>query len=536
MKEKINVIIKKELKELTPYANNAKIHTQSQIEKIKASIMEFGYNDPIEIDEKGVILVGHGRYEALKQLKYETIGVIQHSHMSEVAKKQYIIANNQTTLETGFNEDILALELEALKELGADLELTGIEADEIEALGTMTEGIEAEELEEKEVEAQQDEIPVANSGKFFSKKGDIWLLGEHRLMCGDSTDLESVILLMNGEKATLGHNDPPYGMKKEKDGVTNDNLNFNDLLKFNEKWIKLQFQVLDENGSFYCWGTDEPLMDIYSGILKPLISEQKATFRNLITWNKGNGQGQNSDLTRSYAIADEKCLFLMCGVQGFNNNSNNYFEGWEPIRDYLLESRLELGWDIPTMKRVVGHSDLSRDHWTSKSQFNLPTKKTYEALQAGAREQEKKEGKEYRAFSKEYDEIKKEYDEIKKEYYGTRAYFNNTHDNMNNVWNIKRTPTSEKEQAGGHATPKPIELCARVIKSSSRKNDIVLDMFGGSGSTLITCEQLERICYTMEYEERWVDVIVKRYKNTGKEDIKVLRNGVIYNWEDVKEG
>ena len=99
---------------------------------------------------------------------------------------------------------------------------------------------------------------------------------------------------MNGEKADVGFNDPPYGMKKEKDGFLNDNLNFDDLLYFNREWIALQFTHLKENGSWYCWGTDEPLMDIYSDILKPYIKEQKATFRNLITWDKGNGQGQVS--------------------------------------------------------------------------------------------------------------------------------------------------------------------------------------------------------------------------------------------------
>ena len=100
-------------------------------------------------------------------------------------------------------------------------------------------------------------------------------------------------------------------------------------------------------------------MDIYSNILKPLIKTQKATFRNLITWNKGNGQGQLSEDFRMYPMADEKCLFVMCGIQGFNNNADNYFDGWEPIRDYLLKSRLEMGWSVPDMKKVVGHSSLS---------------------------------------------------------------------------------------------------------------------------------------------------------------------------------
>ena len=112
------------------------------------------------------------------------------------------------------------------------------------------------------------------------------------------------------------------------------------------------------------------------------------------------------------------------------------------------------------------------------------------------------------AFKKEYEEIKKEYEEIKKEYYSTRAYFNNTHDNMNNVWHFDRTSASERELTGGHATPKPIALCSRAIKSSSRENESVLDVFGGSGSTLIACEQTNRNCYMMELDEHYANVII----------------------------
>ena len=105
------------------------------------------------------------------------------------------------------------------------------------------------------------------------KKGETWKLGRHRIMCGDSTKAEDVAKLMNGEKATLCFTAPPYGMKKEKDGVLNDNLNYDDLLEFNKKWIPISFQSLTEEGTWYCWGTDEPLMDIYSNILKPMAKK-----------------------------------------------------------------------------------------------------------------------------------------------------------------------------------------------------------------------------------------------------------------------
>ena len=126
-----------------------------------------------------------------------------------------------------------------------------------------------------------------------------------------------------------------------------------------------------------------------------------------------------------------------------------------------------------------------------------------------------------RAFLREYDDIKHEYDDIKHEWYSTRAYFNNTHDNMNNVWHFDRAGKDEREHTGGHATPKPIALCSRAIKSSSREGEIVLDVFGGSGSTLIACEQLNRKCYMAELDPIYCNVIIDRWeKLTGEKAVK----------------
>ena len=347
----------------------------------------------------------------------------------------------------------------------------------------------------------------------INKLNDLWILGNHRLLCGDSTKIENVEKLMNGQKADLVFTDPQYGMRKEKDGILNDNKNNKELLTFNYQWIPISFSFLKNNGSWYCWGKDEPLMDIYSNILKPMQNESKITFRNLITWDKGKGQGQKALKSRMYSIADEKCLFIMIGVQHSNTNSENYYEEWEPIRDYLLKSRLAMKWDIPTMKRIVGHSDISRDHWTSKSQFNLPTKKNYEALQKEAEKQRIENKLDNDAFKTDYTELKSAYD-------STKAYFNNTHDNMNNVWHFCRTSLEERKLTGNHPTPKPLALCSRAIKTSSRENEIVLDLFGGSGSTLIACEQLNRQCYMMELEPKYCDVIIRRWqKLTGQQAI-----------------
>ena len=177
---------------------------------------------------------------------------------------------------------------------------------------------------------------------------------------------------------------------------------------------------------------------------------------------------------------------------------------------------MKCGWDIPTMKTIAGHSDKSRDHWTSKSQWNLPTEDVYIKFQTWAKEHNIK------AFTKQYEELRKQYEELRKQYEELRAYFDNTHDNMNNVWHFSKTSGEERESAGGHATPKPIALCTRAIKSSSRENENVLDVFGGSGSTLIACEQNNRNCYAMELEPKWVDVIIQRWENfTGEKAIKL---------------
>lgn len=492
-------IIYKKVQDLIPYINNSRTHSEEQVNQIVASINEFGFTNPLLIDEKDNIIAGHGRLLASKKLKMEEVPCIVLSGLTEAQKKAYIIADNKMALNAGWDEELLKIELENLKELDFDLDLTGFNVDELDdILGN----------NEEETEIVEDEVPeVPEEPK--AKLGDIYQLGNHFLMCGDSTSEEDVAKLMNGVKADMVFTDPPYGMKKENDGVANDNLNYDDLLEFNKKWIPITFNNLKDNGSWYCWGIDEPLMDIYSNILKPMAKENKITFRNLITWDKGNGQGQLSSEFRMYPIADEKCLFVQVGIQCLTLNADQYWEEYEPIRKYLYDERLKCGWDIPTMKTIAGHSDKSRDHWTSKSQWNLPTEDVYKKFQNWAKEHN------IEAFTKEYEKLRAEYEKL-------RAYFDNTHDNMNNVWHFSKTSGEERESAGGHATPKPIALCTRAIKSSSRENENVLDVFGGSGSTLIACEQNNRNCYVMELEPKWVDVIIQRWENfTGKKAVLI---------------
>jgi len=459
--------------------NNPRVIKDFQFKKLVKSIKESPWMlqlRSIIVNDDNIVLGGNQRLRACKEAGLKEVYIIKASSLTEEQQREFIVKDNLSSGEWDWDSLANEFEVEDLENWGLDLPV---------------------DLAVQELEAEEDDYEMPNEIKTDIVLGDLIEIGEHRLLCGDSTDSDQVAKLMNGEKADVAHNDPPYGMKKENDGVLNDNLNYNDLLEFNNQWIPLQFSVLKDNGSFYCWGIDEPLMDIYSHILKPYAKCQKITFRNLITWDKGNGQGQNSDKTRSYATADEKCLFIMMGVQGFNNNADNYFNGFDPILNYLINEKNKLGWNTKQIIDITGKTSAS--HYFTTSQWLFPSREHYNAIQIAAKGN---------AFNKEYDALKKEYDALKKEYYETRAYFDNVHDNMNNVWHFDRHIRQGNE--GGHATPKPIPLCERVIKSSCPTEGIVLDMFLGSGSTMVAAHQLKRKCYGMELDEKYCQVIVDR--------------------------
>ena len=485
--------------EIKPYSKNAKKHPKKQIEQIAASIKEFGFNQPIVVDKQGVIIVGHGRYEALKSLgmevKDEYIKVVD---LTEEQAKSYRLADNKLN-ESDWDMDLVIEELRGLSE--PMLDLTGFDRDLV--------------IEPDEKDDEVPEIPEEPQ----SKLGDLYELGNHRVLCGDSTKLEDVERLMDGKKADMVFTDPPYGMKKENEGVLNDNLNFDALLDFNREWVALSIAFLKDNGSWYSWGIDEPLMDMYSAIWKPICKENRATFRNLITWDKTTGQGQNSDLHRMYATADEKCLFMMMGKQETNQNKDEFPEEWRGLLSFFVEERNKMGWTTKDVQSIVGVTTAS--HWFTESQFTIPTEKQYQILQKEAA------GK---AFTRPYDDLEKASNSVMQEFYANRAYFNNTHDNMNNVWHFERTSQAERVGTGQHATPKPLALCSRALISSSKDGELTLDLFLGSGSTLIAAEKTGRICYGMELDPKYVDVIVQRYVDyTG--NATIVKNGEPIVWQ-----
>lgn len=504
-------IKKRKISDLKPAEYNPRYLTEKAEADLTASLKEFGLIDPIIINSnpkrKDVVIGGHQRLKIWGKLGNTDIDTVE-INLTEERERELNVRLNKNTGDF----DILMLKQHFEVE---DLMLWGFEDFELGMEDFSTgddegedDGIDRSELDKIEVELKDEDVRV--------KEGEVWQLGKHLLLCGDARDDKSVKKLFGRKKANLVFTDPPYGMKKENDGVANDNLNFSDLLEFNKVWIAQSFKYLTPNGSWYCWGIDEPLMDIYSDIIKPKIRANEVTFRNLITWDKGNGQGQKSENTRMYAIADEKCLFVMNGIAGFDTNSYNYYEGYEPIRKYFVEEFKKVGGD-KTGAEIIGVTKRMVEHYTKRSQWDMMSRDRYEVMQKHCRDNE------IDAF-KDYGKIKAKYDKLKREFNSSRAYFDNTHDNFNNVWHFDRTSREERELTGGHATPKPIELCERGIISSSQKGDIVADFFGGTGSTLIACELNDRICLMSELEPYWCEVIIRRWEKFTGETAKLLKD------------
>ena len=388
-------------------------------------------------------------------------------------------------------------------------------------------GLDVFQTEEvQEIEPQIDQAAELQK-KWGTEAGQLWVVPsktvegrEHRVLCGDSTKAEDVGRLMGKSKATLCHADPPYGMGKEKDGIANDNLYREKLDAFQMAWWGAIRPFVANNGSAYIWGNAEDLWRLwYCGGLR---DSERLSFRNDIVWHRGpsagpGGSGIGSEGQRSYVPATEHILFFMLGEQGFNNNADNYWEGWEPIRAQLAADCDRMGWGSADIKRITGVGMYS--HWFTKSQWTFIPEEHYIKLQAAARGHDafnRDHGafkQEHCAFKQDYDDLfKQEHDELKQEFYATRAYFDNTHDNMTDVWDFSRVTGEERH---GHATPKAIEMIARCVKTSSRAGDVIVDPFLGTAPTMVAAEQFGRLCYGLELEPKYVAVILQRMADMG---------------------
>lgn len=408
--------------DIKPFERNAKEHPKEQIEQIKKSIAEFGMNDPIAIDENNVIIEGHGRLLALKAMRAETVPCIRLAHMSEEQKRAYILAHNKLTMNTGFDAELLSLEFADLKDLGFDLELTGFETNEIEKL--FADNSEAE-VQEDDFDADKTAAEIVTP---ISKRGDVWLLGQHRLMCGDSTSADDVRVLMDGSKARCVFTDPPWNVAYGED-------------KKHPSWKSRQ--ILNDKMS----------------------TEQFGAF--LLAAFKAMASASEPGCMTYIAMSAQEWSNVMSAMReaGYHWSSTIIW-----AKDSLVLSR--------------------KDYHTQ-----------YEPLWYGWLE------------GKRLNPLKDR--------------------KQSDLWNIPRPKVSPE-----HPTMKPIALVAKALQNSSCAGDVVLDLFGGSGTTVIASEQTGRICRTMELDPKYCDVITKRYVELiGTSDgVFLLRAGEKMTYAEVAVG
>ncbi len=482
---------------------NVRKHGPRNLDAIKASLKRFGQVKPIVVDGDNIVRAGNGTLMAARALGWSTIDIVR-TPLKGAEATAYAIADNRTAELAEWDDESLAQQLAALQIDDEALALaTGFDEKEIAALAL------------DNMEVHEDEVPEPPVDP-ITKPGDLWLLGEHRVLCGDSTKAEDVARLMDRKRAELCHADPPYGMGKESEGVANDNLYASKLDAFQMEWWRAFRPHLVDNASAYVWGNAADLWRWW--YVGGLNDSERLTIRNEIAWDKREVNGNPTMLVNGVPLESrrmyqptERCLFFMLGEQGFNNNADNYWDGWEPIRSYLEDEMKRCGWTTRDLNRITGTQMGS--HWVTRSQWALITADHYASIQRAAQQHDAFK-REHDAFKREHDELKREHDELKRAFYETRSYFDNTHDNMTDVWSFERVKGEDRH---GHATPKPVQMIARAIMSSSRLGAVVVEPFLGSGTTLIAAEQLGRKCYGMEISPAYCDVIVKRWEIlTGK--------------------
>ena len=488
--------------DLKEYARNARTHDVDQVAQIAASIREFGFTNPVLIDENNELIAGHGRTQAAITIGLQEVPAIRLEGLSDAQKRALRISDNSIALNSGWDLELLAGEIQGLDLEGFDLDILGF-SDEF--LNDLIDGIDGGDgLDEGDGEAREEKIPEL-AKEAISKPGDIWILGRHRVMCGDSTNVSDVEKLMAGELAQLLHADPPYGMGKQSAGVENDNIYGEKLDAFQLEWWATYRTFLHEKASAYIWGNAPDLWRLW--YRAGLGESEVIRFCNEIVWSKSNIAGMASPDMTHYPIASERCLFFHLGdqLQG-NVNADEYPEIWDEVRGYLAEEAEAAGLKAADVKRICGVGMYS--HWFTKSQFTLIPERHYRSL-----------GEAYPGrFTKPWRELKSIWDEVKggatRERKEGRTFFDNTHEPMIDVWNFSRVVGEERH---GHATPKPVDMMIRIMKSSLPDGGLCVDPFGGSGSTLIGAELSGRTCFTMELQPQYVDVIVKRWqKETGR--------------------
>lgn len=393
------------IEKLVPYANNARTHSPEQINKIRSSLREFGFINPILIDRNFGIIAGHGRVTAAKAEGISEVPCVFVDGLSEAQKKAYILADNRLALDAGWNEELLKIELESLKEMDFDLSFVGFDESELE-----------EFLNGDDVEVEEDNFDIDEELKkpCISKVGDVWTLGKHKIICGDSTLPETYQKLLGDKKVNLVCTDPPYFVNLENSSgkIANDDLNDADGYEFLKKVFGNFHTAMAKDASIYVF----------------------------------------------YATAKARIF-----------------------HDAYEDAGFKVGAGLVWKKNQLV---LTRTDW----------KYIHEPIIFGWR----KDGKHL--------------------WYGDQK--------QTTVFEFDRIKNS-KEDGFGHPSSKPVPLIAYLIRQCTQTNGLVLDGFLGSASTLIACEQLGRICFGIELEQKFIDVAVERYAATvgSHENIFVERDG-----------
>jgi DNA modification methylase len=480
------------LDQLKPWDRNPKRHPKVQIERLAGSLQTNGWTRPVIIDEQRRILAGHGIVQAARFLKLAAAPCIVADGLTETQCRAYVIADNRLTELGAWDEDTLRAELEALATDDVRLDDLGFDDAKLVLLGIGP-----------RITIDPDVCPPLQAGPPVSQLGEVYQLGPHRLMCGDSTSAACWQQIMGDDKASLLHADPPYGMGKQADGVINDNLYREKLDAFQLEWWRATRPHLADNASVYIWGNAPDLWRLWYGA--GLCAMEDMVLRNEIVWDKKTIPGMGSDLMTQYPEASERCLFIQIGEQFLGNiNSCDFPEEWEPLRSYMEDEAKACGLTPGDIKRVCGCGMYA--HWFTRSQYGLIPEKHYAKLA------EAYPGR----FSRPWPELKTIWDGTKgvaraiinDSLSRSRSYFDNTHDIMRDVWDFSRVTGEERY---GHATPKPVAMMERCLRSSSPEQGIVIEPFAGTGTTLIAAAQTNRICRTMEVSPSYCDVVRRRW-------------------------
>lgn len=407
------------IESIVPYQKNAKKHPAKQITAVARSIEEFGWAQPLVVDKNSELIIGHCRLEAAKTLGLETAPVVVMDNLSPAQIKALRLADNKLN-ESDWVMDLVIDELKDLNAGGFDIELTGFDRDLL--------------LDEEDMDDVVPELPA----KAKSKVGDIFQLGEHRLMCGDATDPKHVEKLMQGVKADLVFTDPPYNVDYSGSGKQTTNKIMND------KMTPEQFDTF-----------------------------LKAVFKRY------------AEITKKGAA-----LYVF-----HSSSTQNQFEN--AINGAGLEVKQQLIWNKPTMSMGWSHYRFKHEPFFY---CGFPKTKTefYGDRTNGT--------------------VVDLHDTEKKLFEWARREKRLEAEGKTTIWTMKRAPVQDYV----HPTQKPVELIVYALTNSTKHDDIVVDFFGGSGSTLIACQKAGRINYSMELDPKYVDVIIERYEKYTEKKVKRL--------------